>query len=664
MRSTRSRRRLGCLGLLALLLLLAGSTGGWAYGLYHRVRPELDMGQQQMTAAVQQLRQDPVTSITPANLAQARASFAAAARNFSAASADLQPVAPLLGLAAIAPAPGGDLSQVPDLLSLATHAALLGVALCDALAPPLELINGHAPAGASAPSGGLTGSIDSLIEALQARPAALASARAELAAVEAARGRINAGRVSTHQVLAALNQVDTALPDLDRALATVDSLPRLLDVLLGRSQPTTYLLLAQNSDELRATGGFVSSVGQLTVANGHFDQLAFEDSYAVDPGTGPVLAPPVELTHYLGATQWYIRDSNWSADFPTSAHTAETFYQAAKQQAVDGTVAVDQHTVQLLVSALGPIQLDGYPDVITGDNVEDLLHHYFMPQPGGMSDAWWKHRKDFMRDLFHGLVKQMNGLDRPHLLALALALRQGLDEKHILISMHDPDTARWLHDQGWDGALADEPGDYLMVVDTNLGFNKVNPHIQATTTYAVTMAATGAAQAVLTLTYQNTSTPQTGPCVRDPTYKASYVAMEMGCYWDLVRVYVPAGAQLQGASRDGAPLQVQAAPGLGKTAFSTDLTLPPGAQQTLQFRYTLPLTLTAPGGAGLPGQEAGYRLLVQKQPGTLERPLTVTLTLPPTVTLRQARPNGVLGDGVLHWDGLTLRQDQRLSAGW
>lgn len=662
----RAGRRRIILGALGIILLLGAGGGFWAYRTYQKVRPELEAGQQAMAAAGQELRQDPVTSITTANLTRARARFTTAADNFSAVGSDLWPWRPVFLLAGILPGIGGDLSQVPDLVDLATHAGRLGVAFCDAVEPAIQVITDKAkPAPSTA--GHLTATLDPVLDALQARPAALAAARSELAEVQAARERLNAARTTTHQVQAALDQVDRALPDLERALNTVGALPRLLDTMLGRRQPTTYLLLAQNSDELRATGGFLTSIGKMTVTNGRFDQVAFEDSYLVDqvlPGAAPPISPPADLERYMQATQWFIRDTNWAPDFPTSARAAETFYQTYRNQKVDGVVAVDQHVVQLLVAALGPVTLPGYPESITGKNVENLLRHYFMPVPGDLSDEWWRHRKDFMSDLFKGLIAHMNQLDKPQMLALALALQQGLDEKHILVTMHDAETARWLGRQGWDGALGSPPGDYLMVVDTNLGFNKVNPNIQATTAYTVSLPADGAPQATLTLTYRNAGQPQPYPCVRASEYKYSYEAMIEGCYWDLVRVYVPAGAKLGAVALDGGPQEARTAVEFGKTAFSTQIVVPPGQARTLQMQYTLPITLTAPGSAGLPGGQPGYRLLVPKQPGTLARPISVTVQLPTGTTLRQARPDVVPAADVLAWRRLTLDKDLRILAGW
>ncbi len=49
-----------------------------------------------------------------------------------------------------------------------------------------------------------------------------------------------------------------------------------------RNGPRTYLLLAQNNDELRGTGGFISGAGHVTPDRGKLADLTFADSYAVD----------------------------------------------------------------------------------------------------------------------------------------------------------------------------------------------------------------------------------------------------------------------------------------------------------------------------------------------------------------------------------------------
>src|SRR5215211_16412 len=51
--------------------------------------------------------------------------------------------------------------------------------------------------------------------------------------------------------------------------------------LLGMQGPRTYLVLVQNSHELRATGGFIAAVGRVSVDGGRLTDFDFEDSYAL-----------------------------------------------------------------------------------------------------------------------------------------------------------------------------------------------------------------------------------------------------------------------------------------------------------------------------------------------------------------------------------------------
>jgi len=52
-------------------------------------------------------------------------------------------------------------------------------------------------------------------------------------------------------------------------------------------------------------------------------------------------------------------------------------------------------------------------------------------------------------------------------------------------------------------------GDYLLVVDSNVGWNKVNALVQRDTSYRVTLAPDGSARAELDLHYRHTG--QAGP---------------------------------------------------------------------------------------------------------------------------------------------------------
>src|SRR5438105_3096709 len=59
----------------------------------------------------------------------------------------------------------------------------------------------------------------------------------------------------------ALATFDQHAGELDDAAAVLVELPALVRSILGMDGPRTYLILGQNSDELRPTGGFIGSMG-------------------------------------------------------------------------------------------------------------------------------------------------------------------------------------------------------------------------------------------------------------------------------------------------------------------------------------------------------------------------------------------------------------------
>ena len=77
--------------------------------------------------------------------------------------------------------------------------------------------------------------------------------------------------------------------------------PILADDLLGANGPRTYLVLGQTSDELRATGGFVSALWLLTADRGSLISAEYHDIVEVDNLVGHlILDEPVEVDRHLG----------------------------------------------------------------------------------------------------------------------------------------------------------------------------------------------------------------------------------------------------------------------------------------------------------------------------------------------------------------------------
>lgn len=394
--------------------------------------------------------------------------------------------------------------------------------------------------------------------------------------------------------------------------------------LLGMNGARTYLVLLQNNQELRPTGGFISAVGQVTIENGELRELTFVDSYDFFQGNLEYGPAPKPMQQYMNVQLFLLRDANWSPDLPTTAKLVQGLYTQQTGIPVAGVMALDLHAAELLVDAIGPLQLPGVAEPVTGRNLLPQIVQLWERPAGtelqvdqGASEAWWLQRKSFVAALAQAAQQRLQSGDVSYLNVLA-GIRQGLRDRSIQVWVAEPLLAAYLRMLGWDGGLYPAPdADFVALVDTNMGFNKVDAVLQRSLSYTVTWpdGPTQPALATATITYTHPITIPNYTCTNKPEYGESYNFLIERCYYDYVRLYTPAGSQLE--SVEGVePDSVVTQRGENRTQyFAGYFVLPVGQQHTVTFRYRLPATLTP----------TTYQLLLRRQAGT--QPLPVTLAV-------------------------------------
>ena len=567
---------------------------------------------------------DPASLVHPQRLPWAREQLGATRDDLRAIRSEIRFLFPLLERLDWIPRFGGDIAAAPALLDL-------GIGLCDAGSWGLlgvepvwnALSSADSPAGRSA--------LEAALPALAA-----AQPRFEAAAEAVARARPAMLGLQRHElsprVAHYVARFGSYWPALEGAVLLAQDLP----ALLGQSHPMSYLILAQNNQELRPTGGFISGVGLIQISAGKIISTTFEDSYAVDALSDLTLHPPAPqpLREYMWAPALVFRDANWSPDLSSSAATASSIYRMCRGIDVDGVVVLDLEAVAVLLGALGPLQPEGYPEPVTGDTLLQYVNEYWTDplQSVGITDKpmdWWLHRKDFMGDLLKAALQKVTSDPQSlELTSLGRAVLKAFQGKHLLVTMSDAQLGRGLAAAGWDGVLRDTVGDYLMVVDANVGFRKVNPYVQHSVDYRVGLVDDQEPQAQLTVRYTNRSSGPQECVAGSQRYGDSYLEMMQGCYWDYVRVYVPFGSRL--LSLQGGDARAQVSAEAGKTVFSTLLAVAPGQTRELVFQYELPSLETSEsrmeqGGASA-ASESEYSLVVQKQAGTAPVPYHVSVS--------------------------------------
>lgn len=551
-------------------------------------------------------------------------------------------LAPKLGWA---PVYGNDLAQTGDLMELAggmVDASLLSV---QASKPLLDEIN--SPESALSPAG-----LTALL--VDAQPRFL-EARRELDRALDARNRIEVEQLSPRLQELVKDELDPLLQLMDDGLSLTTTLP----VILGAAGdgPKTYLVLVQNEDELRPTGGFITTVGTLTVSGGEIVNLEFEGVDALEDWSRPYPSAPWQLQEYMNTSVLILRDSNWYADFPTSAVWAEYLYSYNHADRMDGVIAFDQQFLVMVLGVLGPLEVEGAPYAITSENAVEYMRSAKQPPAGEPIPSGW-YRKEFIRDIANAVLQRFVNGEITNWRDVATVLERALDERHLLFQFDDPAASSLLEKHDWDNAIHPIEGDFLMVTDTNIGFNKTNALMDIHLSYDVDLSDLSAPLGSLLVTHRNASREDV-QCIHFDAGRApeDYLYPMERCYWTYLRVYKQSGIELIDSSPHSVPgewmLLGKAVPARvdlleeeadGVQGFGTLLVVPGGGSLATGFEFALPAAVVSLA------DETGvyvYRLKVQKQPGTLANPLVIRVHLPSGSKVETVNADALVQDGNL-----------------
>jgi hypothetical protein len=510
---------------------------------------------------------------------------------------------PLLQRLEPLPAYGPTLAAIPRLLQAAAELADVAQLALPVIEPTLL-----APAGATTLS-----QLPRVVERLGPHQDELAE---RLGAIQR-----QLAQLSPETLVAPLAPLVVDLQSTVALLHGVTQLGDQLPALLGLDgHAKTYLILVQNNHELRATGGFLSSIGVVSLEGGRIGRVDFEDSYAVGGDAAPFTVAPEPFQRYMHIDRLLLRDINWSPDLPTTARVAAALYAETTGVVVDGVITLDLQAAELLVGALEPLTAPGVDVAVTQANFLELVKTLWadpVERVGALEDEpgdWWTQRKDFIPLIATAALARLEQGEAAPARLLA-ALGRALETRAMQIWVADTATHQIVAALGWDGGLHPVVGqDFLALVDSNFGYNKADAVISRALHYTVEWPGD---QAVATarITYRHWLALPDPECLPLPRYGAVYDDMIARCYFNFMRLYVPAGSELLSIAGIETDSLFQAL-GEGNTQiFGGYVVVPPGTEKTITVTYRLPPTVV----------RQGYGLVIQRQAGTL--PLTFEANL-------------------------------------
>jgi hypothetical protein len=408
---------------------------------------------------------------------------------------------------------------------------------------------------------------------------------------------------------------------------------QLLPTMLGADQPQVTLLLALSNDEQRPGGGFLTGAGRLVLTQGRFSPPRMEDSLAIVPPAYRSSPPaPAEMAESMRIYRWFFRDANWAADFRESVRVARLLYAQSGRGTAEQVIALDLIALAELVDLYGPLRLPDSGETVAADQLHDWLRRAHDRNSDDNGPA--------VTAVLRALLAQIETrTDR--LSQLALTLADLADRRHVLVISDDPQVAAALHSLGWDGALEPGTGDYLALIEANVGYTKTSAALHSTLEYTVDLRAPLNPQAVITITQHLALTPQIEcPLLQDPDYAALMTA----CHRGLLQLLVPDGATLTAATLPPAPAdwlwaqplpaggQVRVQSGAGLLSLAHYYTLLPGGSRRAVLAYSLPAAVLE----RFPDGSLRYRLRLQKQVSQPALPLTLRLLVPDGLQPRDA----------------------------
>jgi hypothetical protein len=366
-----------------------------------------------------------------------------------------------------------------------------------------------------------------------------------------------------------------------------------------------YLVLFQNDNELRPTGGFLTAYAVVFVENGKVTPEKSDDIYELDKKFSKKPAIPPELGRFLvSEKKWNLRDMNIDPNFENSM---KTFYEYYKQvpgesQNIDGIIAVDTNILERIVNILGPVEVPGYgtfssqtsaicdcPQIIYA--LSEIIDR---PTP-----YLRENRKGILAPMMQSILQKTYATERNKWPQLAELLWKGIEGRHVQFYFLNPElqaAAKTINATGEIPQLPTDGSDFLAVVDANLAGAKSNLFVDTTGIQKIKGVENGRLTKEVELTYVNDHAPS------NCNLEAGQLCLN-GLLNDWTRWYVPKGAQIvdvlglePGYKLDTSHAEFDIIEGIFRLA--------PKSQTKVRITYSVPYTWTK-----------GYKGTLQKQGG-------------------------------------------------
>ncbi|MBT6819614.1 MAG: DUF4012 domain-containing protein [Candidatus Magasanikbacteria bacterium] len=385
----------------------------------------------------------------------------------------------------------------------------------------------------------------------------------------------------------------------------ISNLAETTEMIFGGSEFRRYLLVFQNNNEIRPTGGFMGSFAIMDVQKGKIVNLDVPGggTYDLQGQLDTYVKPPLPLQ--LINDRWEFQDANWFPDFAASAQKMAWFYEHGRGATVDGVMAINATVLERMLSVLGPMVSMDHGLEIASDNALEVLQYEVEVD----YDKEKNQPKEVIGDLAQQFLGSLGDLETVDALRLLSELNESLQNKEIQVYFSEDNLQQKLTSFNWTGQILPtaEGQDYLQVVNTNIRGQKSDAKIEQTIEHQALIEDDGSIVDTVVVHRKHTGIlGQTFYGVNNVNY---------------IRVYVPEGAELIDAGGFNYPpedafevpeawyeddvdlalyeqeIAIHTKTGtritseFGKTAYGNWMMTMPGETSSVYFVYRLPFKL-------------------------------------------------------------------------
>jgi len=451
--------------------------------------------------------------------------------------------------------------------------------------------------------------LDKTLPEIDAIAQDLQTASQELSAIDPQRYPERIGDNKVRSQLITVQQIAQAtVLGLTEFKPVIEQIPSIAG---AQGERKKYLILFQNDNELRPTGGFLTAYSVIFIEDGKVVPDYSDDIYELDKKFRSKIPIPKELGKYLTTEKyWNLRDMNTSPDFKLSMDQFYTHYQKVGDKDLDGIIAVDTEVLTALLNIVGPVAVPGYgtftaeitPKCDCPQVVYALSEIITRPTPYLRED-----RKGILGPFMREVLTKVYDAPSDKNAALFQAGLEALNGRHVQTYFIDQKNQLAVEKINLAGRLNPSSSkadtDFFALINANLGGAKSNLFVTYDVKQEVTQKSEGVIEKTVEIIYKNDR-------------RADNCNLEAGLLClnatlrDWTRIYVPKGSKLIEASGFLATPTTYEENEL--TVFDGFFTLEPNAAAKLKLTYQVPYL-----------DQNTYRLQIWKQGGISSFPLVL-----------------------------------------